>query len=66
MSEQQNTNTETESKDNPPIDTFWIVSNIFALISLVEDKFGPQGVEYVVATAALIEEAMRKEADGQE
>lgn len=64
--EQTPDTTEKTEENMPEIDTFWIVANIFALISLIEDKFGPQAVEHVVATATLIEEAMRKETAGQE
>jgi Rps23 Pro-64 3,4-dihydroxylase Tpa1-like proline 4-hydroxylase len=46
------------------IDQYWVVSNIFALIAFLEDKFGPTSVEQIVAAATTIEEAMRKESEG--
>lgn len=59
-------NENVEQVDNPPIDSYWIVSNIFAIIALMEEKFGPQAVESIVAAATLIEESMRKESTEQE
>jgi Rps23 Pro-64 3,4-dihydroxylase Tpa1-like proline 4-hydroxylase len=57
---------EPTNKTEQPIDQYWVVSNIFALISFLEDKFGPTSVEQIVATATTIEEAMRKESEGTE
>lgn len=48
-------------QNNPEIDSYWIVANIFAIIALLEDKFGPAAVESIVAAATVIEESMRKE-----
>lgn len=48
-------------QDNPEIDSYWIVANIFAIIALLEEKFGPAAVEAIVAAATVIEESMRKE-----
>jgi hypothetical protein len=53
-------------EQNPPIDTYWLVANIFALIHFLEDKFGPQAVEQIVSVATTIEESMRKESAEQE
>lgn len=43
------------------VDTFWIVANIFAIIHIIEDKFGIETVERLVAAATAIEAEMRKE-----
>jgi ribosomal protein L7/L12 len=51
----------TNEREEQQVDTIWIVANIFALIALMEDKFGPQAVEQIVAAATAIEDAMRKE-----
>lgn len=45
------------------IDLFWLVANIFAIIHLLEDKFGLEAVEKIVTTAGAIEASMRKEAE---
>lgn len=52
--------------ENPPIDSYWIVANIFAIVALMEEKFGPQAVETIVATATMIEDSMRKEGNAPE
>jgi hypothetical protein len=49
-------------EQTPPIDTYWLVANIFAIIHFLEEKFGPQSVEEIVVVATSIEESMRKEA----
>lgn len=54
------------TSEHTQIDQFWVVSNIFAIIAFLEDKFTPLAVEQIVAAATSIEEAMRKEADGKE
>lgn len=56
---------ETESSQ-PEVDMYWLVANIFALIHIIEDKFGAETVEYLVQTATLLERAMREEAAGKE
>lgn len=48
------------------VDTFWLVANIFAIISLLEEKFGPQAVEQIVMVATAIENSMREEAEKTE
>jgi hypothetical protein len=50
-------------EQTPPIDTYWLVANIFAIIHYLEDKFGPQSLEQIVAVATSIEESMRKESE---
>ena len=55
------------SKEQPTqIDQFWVVSNIFAIIAFLEDKFTPMAVEQIVAAATSIEEAMRKESETEQ
>jgi hypothetical protein len=57
------TNEETKTEQ---VDIYWLVANIFSIIHLLEDKFGAQAVEQIVAVATTIEESMRKEqADNQ-
>ncbi len=56
----------TEEKQNPPIDSYWIVANIFAIIALLEEKFGSPAVEAIVAAATVIEDSMRKENEDKE
>jgi hypothetical protein len=41
-------------------DSYWVVANIFAIIYLLEEKFGAQATEQIVQVAAKIEEAMRE------
>lgn len=53
-------------EQTPPIDTYWLVANIFAIIHFLEDKFGPKAVEDIVVVATSIEESMRKELPEQE
>lgn len=57
MSEETNT-----EQTQPEVDLYWIVANIFAIIHVIEDKFGAETVEYLVQTATLLERAMREEA----
>jgi len=49
----------TEQKE--PVDVYWIVANIFAIIHYLEDRFGIPAVEAIVESATKIEDAMRKE-----
>ena len=49
----------TEPKE--PVDVYWIVANIFAIIHYLEDRFGIPAVESIVESATKIEDAMRKE-----
>lgn len=56
----------TESQDiantkKEPVDAYWIVANIFAIIHYLEDRFGISAVESVVETATKIEDSMRAE-----
>jgi hypothetical protein len=44
------------------VDVYWVVANIFAIIHILEDKFGVETVERLVAAATAIESEMRKEA----
>lgn len=57
--EQQNPTPE-QSLDNQ-VDIYWVVANIFAIIHIIEDKFGVEAVERLIAAATAIEESMRKE-----
>lgn len=41
-------------------DSYWVVANIFAIIYLLEEKFGAQATEQIVQVASKIEEAMRE------
>lgn len=52
---------ENENQEREQIDMFWVVANIFALIYIVEDKFGPQAVEQLVQVATEIEKSMKEE-----
>lgn len=58
--------TTEEQIETQEIDTFWLVANIFAIISLLEEKFGPQAVEQVVMVSTAIENSMRAEAEKTE
>ena len=49
----------TEQKE--PVDVYWIVANIFAIIHYLEDRFGASAVESIVETATKIEDSMRAE-----
>lgn len=53
--------TTNEEQKTEQVDIYWLVANIFSIIHLLEDKFGPQAVEQIVAVATTIEESMRKE-----
>lgn len=57
---------DTTNNETTQIDQFWVVSNIFAIIAFLEDKFTPLAVEQIVAAATSIEEAMRKESETKE
>lgn len=50
-----------ESTLDSQVDIYWLVSNIFAIIHIIEDKFGVEAVERLIAAATAIEESMRKE-----
>lgn len=54
---------DTSKEEATQIDQFWVVSNIFAIIAFLEDKFSPLAVEQIVSAASSIEEAMRKETE---
>lgn len=56
-----NENTNTEDNGKEQIDMFWVVANIFAIIYLIEEKFGPQAVEQIVQVAGEIEKSMKEE-----
>jgi ribosomal protein L7/L12 len=58
--------TTEEQNETQEIDSFWLVANIFAIISLLEEKFGPQAIEQVVMVATAIENSMRAEAEKTE
>jgi hypothetical protein len=47
------------------IDMYWVVANIFAIIYIIEDKFGPQAVEQLVQVAGEIEKSMKEESKEQ-
>ena len=52
---------ENENQQREQIDMFWVVANIFALIYVIEDKFGAQTVEQLVQVAMEIEKSMKEE-----
>lgn len=52
-----------ETKDEQQVDTYWIVANIFAIIHILEDKFGMETIERLVAAATAIEAGMRQESE---
>jgi hypothetical protein len=52
---------ENENQDREQIDMFWVVANIFALIYIIEEKFGPQTIEQLVQVAMEIEKSMKEE-----
>lgn len=56
----------SELEEAHEVDSFWLVANIFAIISLLEEKFGPQAVEQIVMVATAIENSMRAEAEKTE
>lgn len=49
------------TSEKEPVDVYWIVANIFAIIHYLEDRFGIPAVESIVESATKIEDAMRKE-----
>lgn len=63
---------ETPTPDTKPdnienqVDAYWMVANIFAIIHIIEDKFGIEAVERLVAAATAIEAEMRKESKDNE
>ena len=57
---------ETTEEENHEVDFFWLVANIFAIISLLEEKFGPTAVEQIVMVATAMENSMRAEAENTE
>jgi hypothetical protein len=52
---------ENENQDREQIDMFWVVANIFALIYIIEEKFGAQTIEQLVQVATEIEKSMKEE-----
>ena len=52
---------EIENENREEIDMFWVVANIFAIIYIIEDKFGPAAVEQIVRVAGEIEKSMKEE-----
>ena len=52
---------ENQESKREQIDMYWVVSNIFALIYVIEDKFGPKAVEQIVQVAGEIEKSMKEE-----
>lgn len=52
--------------DSTAVDMYWLVANIFAIIHLLEDKFGEQAVQQIVTTAGAIEKSMREEGESTE
>ena len=57
-----NTSTEVDNAEKKdPVDVYWIVANIFAIIHYLEDRFGVPAVESIVETATKIEDSMRAE-----
>lgn len=56
---------ENENQDREQIDMFWVVANIFALIYIIEEKFGPQTIEQLVKVATEIEKSMKEENEQQ-
>ena len=53
--------TTNEEQKTEQVDIYWLVANIFSIIHLLEDKFGAQAVEQIVAVATTIEKSMREE-----
>ena len=41
----------------------WVISNILSIIFLLQEKFGPQAVEQIVAVASTIENEMDSDLD---
>lgn len=62
---EQSNHTPEETIDSQ-VDIYWVVSNIFAIIHIIEDKFGVEAVERLIAAATAIEESMRKETKDNE
>jgi hypothetical protein len=60
------TEEQTQPEETHEVDLFWLVANIFAIIALIEEKFGPTAVEQVVMVATAIENSMRAEAEKTE
>ena len=65
MTPEQNTSNtppdiDENALDSSPVDVYWIVANIFSIIHLIEDKFGPSAVEQIVAVAYNLEKNMRE------
>jgi hypothetical protein len=56
---------ENPEQQKEQIDMYWVVANIFALIYIVEEKFGPQAVEQLVLVASEIEKSMKEENNEQ-
>lgn len=56
----------TTQDDASQVDIIWLVANIFALVNYLDDRFGPQAVEYIVEVATSIEKQMRDEAEAGE
>lgn len=68
MTQPQNTNdtptdTDADPFESSPVDIYWIVANIFSIIHLIEDKFGPSAVEQIVSVAYNLEKNMREESE---
>jgi hypothetical protein len=55
----------TEDNSKEQIDMFWVVANIFAIIYIIEDKFGPATIEQLVKVASEIEKSMKEENEQQ-
>lgn len=61
MTDSADTNNSTPETVEQNVDVFWIVANIFAIIHLLEEKFGAEAVEKIVMVATTIENNMREE-----
>lgn len=55
------TENNTSKDDASQVDIIWLVSNIFAIVNYLDDRFGPDAVEYIVQVATTIESQMREE-----
>lgn len=56
--------TEENKPDTPDteLDMYWLVANFFAILSVLEDKFGVETIERIVQIANALEAEMRAEA----
>lgn len=60
MTEENNT-----PEEHTEMDMYWLVANFFAILAVLEDKFGIECIERIVQIATAMEAEMRKEAQDQ-